>query len=36
MYGGYGALKIVVRVEPPGNEAAARSNRRAEPGVRAR
>ena len=36
MYGGYGALKIVVRVEPPGSDAAARSNRAAEPGVRRR
>ena len=36
MYGGYGALKIVVRVEPPGSDRAARSKRAAEPGVRAR
>src|SRR5687768_1066451 len=36
MYGGYGALKMVVRVEPPGNEAVARSNSAAEPRVRAR
>jgi hypothetical protein len=36
MYGGYGALKIVVRVEPPGSAAAARSNIAAERGVRAR
>jgi hypothetical protein len=36
MYGGYGALKIVVRVEPPGRERVARSNIVAERGVRAR
>jgi len=36
MYGGYGALKMVVRVEPPGSERAARSNVAAERGVRAR
>src|SRR6185503_13751745 len=36
MYGGYGALKIVVRVEPPGSEAVARSKVAAERGVRAR
>jgi hypothetical protein len=36
MYGGYGALKIVVRVEPPGSEAVARSNIAADRGVRAR
>jgi len=36
MYGGYGALKMVVRVEPPGSEAVARSNIAAERGVRAR
>src|SRR5688500_2200156 len=36
MYGGYGALKVVVRVEPPGSEAVARSNSAADPRVRAR
>jgi len=36
MYGGYGALKIVVRVDPPGSDAVARSKRAAERGVRAR
>jgi hypothetical protein len=36
MYGGYGALKIVVRVEPPGSEAVARSNIAADRGVLAR
>jgi hypothetical protein len=36
MYGGYGALKIVVRVEPPGSERIARSKMAAERGVRAR
>jgi hypothetical protein len=36
MYGGYGALKIVVRVEPPGIDAVARSKRAREPGVLAR
>jgi hypothetical protein len=36
MYGGYGALKIVVRVEPPGSARVARSKSAAEPGVRAR
>jgi hypothetical protein len=36
MYGGYGALKIVVRVEPPGSALVARSNIAAERGVRAR
>jgi hypothetical protein len=33
MYGGYGALKIVVRVEPPGSDRDARSNSAREPGV---
>jgi hypothetical protein len=36
MYGGYGGLKIVVLVEPPGIDAVARSNRPREAGVRAR
>ncbi len=36
MYGGYGGLNTVVRVDPPGIEPLARSNRAAEPGVRAR
>ena len=31
MYGGYGGLKTVVRVEPPGIERVARSNSAAEP-----
>jgi len=34
MYGGYGGLKIVVRVDPPGIDAVARSKRAREPGVR--
>jgi uncharacterized membrane protein YidH (DUF202 family) len=33
MYGGYGGLNTVVRVEPPGIDPAARSNSAAERGV---
>ena len=36
MYGGYGGVKTVVRVEPPGSEPVARSNSSRERGVRAR
>ena len=32
MYGGYGGLNTVVRVDPPGIEPLARSNRAARPG----
>src|SRR6478672_9437182 len=35
-YGGYGGAKTVVRVEPPGRTAVARSNRAADRGVRRR
>jgi hypothetical protein len=36
MYGGYGSLKTVVRVDPPGSMRAARSKSVADRGVRAR